>query len=125
MPETPSTSAACARCGYDKANHKREAHAFTYPDGESFLAGLDDLADCTPEEAVEAVKAVRASAAYESVLYGWLLERKGEVVRVVCTFCRYSFTRRLDDTMREFAETAAQHDCRPSGSDVRPEATNG
>lgn len=54
---------------------------------------------------------VNTSAAYESVLYGWLLERKGDVVRVVCTFCRYSFARKMDDTMREFAETAAQHEC--------------
>ena len=51
-------------------------------------------------------------AAYESVLYGWNLERKGDVVRAVCTFCRYSFARGVDDTLREFAETAAQHECR-------------
>lgn len=52
-----------------------------------------------------------AQALYTSALYGWTLERKGDVVRVVCTFCRYSFVRRLDDTMRDFVETAAQHEC--------------
>jgi hypothetical protein len=58
----PADRNTCVRCGYDKANHQREAHPFVYPDGESFLAGLDDLGDCTPDEAVEAVKAARAES---------------------------------------------------------------
>ena len=57
MPETPSTSAACCPV---HALGKCDA-VFTCCDRCPTFFGPEG--DCTPEEAVEAVKAVRASAA--------------------------------------------------------------
>lgn len=79
---------------------------------EATEAGPEAAKMTDQEPMTDAEREAFLAPLYESVLYGWNLERKGDVVRAVCTFCRYSFARGVGDTLREFAETAAQHECR-------------